>query len=181
MKVITAPEIYEVKDTDVTCFLAGGISNCPNWQKEVIGSFTEMDVNDLVIFNPRRKTFTPSIEEARRQIEWEYRYLNSIDIFSMYFCNESIQPICMYELGRYVEVMKRRFPNDFFQRIIISVEPDYERAFDVIEQVNLAYEEKSECLASNLSIYRTSYKRHAEKIARAYTYVKHFDGDMNGG
>lgn len=40
----------------------------------------------------------------------------------MYFCeSESVQPICMYELGRNLIRMQQRFP-DFYNRIIIGVE-----------------------------------------------------------
>lgn len=35
MKIVTAPEIYK-DNSNITCFLAGGITNCPNWQNEVI-------------------------------------------------------------------------------------------------------------------------------------------------
>ena len=35
MKIITAPEIYR-DSSNIACFLAGGITNCPNWQNEVI-------------------------------------------------------------------------------------------------------------------------------------------------
>ena len=57
----------------------------------------------------------------------------------MYFCKDRIQPICMYELGRYIEVMKKRFPDDFEDRIVISSELGYERYFDIRKQIELAF------------------------------------------
>ena len=36
MKVITAVESYVPSEKDICVFLAGGITNCPNWQNEVI-------------------------------------------------------------------------------------------------------------------------------------------------
>ena len=36
MKVITAVEKYKPNYGDITVFLAGGITDCDNWQKRVI-------------------------------------------------------------------------------------------------------------------------------------------------
>lgn len=142
MKVITAPEIYNGTIDDVRVFLAGGITNCSNWQDEVIGHLIEFDVWDLdklVIYNPRRKSFDindPS--EAVRQIEWEHRYLSQCDIFSMYFCNsESDQPICMYELGSYSRMMKDKYMNKAVNHLVIGCEHGYKRTLDVQIQTKL--------------------------------------------
>ena len=65
------------------------------------------------------------------QFTWEYQYLNQVDIFSMYFVGgDQIQPICMYELGRYTK--------PYGEPQVISVETDYIRKNDVIIQVALA-------------------------------------------
>lgn len=108
MKVITAPEYYAPKNDEITVFLAGGITDCPNWQKEVITrlySLPAEKTEHLVIFNPRRDEWPDNVdkEEIRRQINWEADYICQSDIFSMYFTNteKSDQPICFYELGRY--------------------------------------------------------------------------------
>ena len=138
MKVITSPNIHNRQPEDIVCFLAGGISNCPDWQKTVIEEIEkteDIDLSHLVIFNPRQENFKMyDAVTAQKQIEWEFRWLEQCDIFSMYFCNaDSVQPICMYELGRHV-LKKERQPNN----IIISIEDGYARQFDVITQVNLA-------------------------------------------
>ena len=36
MKVITAPTEYKLQDGEMSVFLAGGITNCPNWQNDII-------------------------------------------------------------------------------------------------------------------------------------------------
>ena len=36
MKVVTAIDDYTVQDTDILCFLAGGITKCWDWQDKVI-------------------------------------------------------------------------------------------------------------------------------------------------
>lgn len=144
MKVITAPEVYKLQDGEVSVFLAGGITNCSNWQEKVITKLESelcgSTYDNLVIFNPRRENFPidkPSA--AYEQIEWEFNNLGCMDIFSMYFCeSNSDQPICMYELGRYISEMQKRFPIDWKDRIIISVEEGYKRKKDVLVQSRLA-------------------------------------------
>ena len=173
MKVITAPEKYIEKPGDVRCFLAGGISNCPEWQQEAIKYLREFDVdknhpnNELIIFNPRRESFpinNPDVTEE--QIAWEFEALNNCGIFSMYFCNaDSDQPICMYELGRYLLHTMNRYWHSWEKRIVISVEDGYRRQADVKTQVRLAT--KNDLIVAN----GATPKSHAEYIAAAYESI----------
>ena len=179
MKVITAPEKYEIQENDICAFLAGGISGCPNWQKKVLARIKNLEkevggdaFDNLIIFNPRRDKFdVKSKDLANEQIEWEFKYLNRMDIFSMYFCKETIQPICLYELGRYIEVMKKRFPETFRERVLISVEPKYERAVDVVIQANLALEYENAPESMHLWLYTASYENHADDIVQTYLTI----------
>lgn len=134
MQILTAPTTE--KPMHPTVFLAGGITNCKEWQKEVIEKLK--DIN-LSVFNPRQEHFDITDKNASfKQILWEYERLEQMDIFSMYFCNDnSDQPICMYELGRNIVRMQNRFPNDWQSRIIISVEDGYKRKADVLIQTQL--------------------------------------------
>lgn len=133
-QVITAPNVE--KPVYKTVFLAGGITNCKDWQSEVI---KELEFEDITIFNPRRAHFDITDKTAADiQIAWEFERLEQMDIFSMYFCDgESDQPICMYELGRNIVRMQNRFPSDWQNRIIVSVEEGYKRKKDVITQLQL--------------------------------------------
>lgn len=145
MKIITAPEIYK-NDSNIACFLAGGITNCPNWQDEVIKNIKEysssenIDLKYLDIYNPRRANFPiDNPNAAQEQIEWEFKYLEKCDIFSMYFCNApSDQPICMYELGRNISEIRNEYMGTWGHRIIVSVEKGYKREQDVLIQTRLA-------------------------------------------
>ena len=134
-QIITAPS----NETPIypSVFLAGGITNCKEWQKKVI---EELEFEDISIFNPRQEHFDITDKNAAyKQIQWEFERLEQMDIFSMYFCNDnSTQPICMYELGRNIVRMQNRFPSDWEKRIIISVEDGYERVKDVLVQTELA-------------------------------------------
>ena len=138
-QIITAPSIELPKFTSV--FLGGGITNCKEWQKEVI---RELEFEDISLFNPRQEHFNVSDKNASyKQILWEFERLEKMDIFSMYFCNDnSDQPICMYELGRNIVRMQNRFADDWEKRIVISVENGYRREADVIIQTELATRNK---------------------------------------
>lgn len=138
-QVITAPSIEIPKFTSV--FLAGGITNCKEWQKEVIEN---LEYEDASLFNPRQEYFDVSDKTASyKQILWEFERLEKMDIFSMYYCNDnSDQPICMYELGRNIVRIQNRFPSDWEKRIVISVENGYRREDDVLIQTELATQNK---------------------------------------
>lgn len=132
MRVITAPEKYEPQAGDITCFLAGGITNCWKWQDAVIDTLRNeekrgLSLDHLVLFNPRRKNFPihdPNASEE--QIKWEFEHLTKCDIFSMYFCaDNSDQPICMYELGRNLAL--RSGDVDKALNCIITVEDGYRK------------------------------------------------------
>lgn len=133
-QIITAPSTEQALYK--TVFLAGGITNCKDWQKEVI---EELESENISIYNPRQEHFDITDKSASwKQITWEFERLEQMDIFSMYFCEGvSDQPICMYELGRNILRMQNRFPCDWENRIIISVENGYKRLEDVVIQTNL--------------------------------------------
>ena len=167
MKVITAVEQYNLKPGEVSVFLAGGITNCPNWQDDIIGRLKEYNLDNLAIFNPRRKNFPINDPNAsHEQIWWEFCKLEEADIFSMYFSSGvSDQPICMYELGRYIVRMQMRFPTNWKDRIIISVENGYKRKQDVLIQTELACGD----LFINTQLSNEILKDyHAELIKKAY-------------
>lgn len=177
MRVITAPEHLAIKANEVGCFLAGGIVGCYNWQKEVIDNLTKMekeglDLSDLVLFNPRRDNFPIDNKEAtEEQIKWEFNALNIwTTIFSMYFCcGESLQPICMYELG--YNLAQRfslyRTPNEYFlNTVIVDVEKGYKREQDVAIQTKLITRcNDIVCLSSTTTI-------HSNRIVQSYKYCK---------
>lgn len=170
MKVITAPELYVPQDDHISCFLAGGITNCLDWQSEVIKQLYGFTLGSFepVIFNPRRENFPIEDKSAAvQQIEWEYRLLERCDIFSMYFSSgDSDQPICMYELGRNILRMQMRYPADWQDRIVISVEDDYRRRQDVLIQTGLATQDQ---INVNIQISpRVCLADHVDNIERAF-------------
>ena len=147
VEVITTPEHKHFYPGTLKVFLAGGICNCPNWQKNVIETLQNDtlpielsgDYKNVCLINPRR---TDRIEEpgaAQKQIEWEFDMIENCDVFTMYFAGgESDQPICMYELGRNILKMQYEYPKSWKDRIVITCNSNYKRLNDVLVQTGLA-------------------------------------------
>jgi len=115
-------------------FMAGGITNCVDWQQELRGLLER--VTDGTLINPRRADFPiGDPDAAAEQIEWEHRALWNSDVVSMWFDCGSIQPICMFELGAHLSRFKLSSPP--LSKMVIGVHPDYERKQDVHIQTEL--------------------------------------------
>lgn len=135
-QVITAPEVW-AHGHQPGLFLAGGISNCPDWQGPVAKRIAENTLLDVI--NPRRENWNIEglDEESIAQIRWEYAKIHKCDYMLFWFCEETLCPITLYELGMAVsrqEVYKG--PGDI--RLMVGVHPNYARKLDVITQVGLA-------------------------------------------
>jgi len=126
----------ETTSKGIRLFIAGGISNCPQWQNELIERLQnderikeenyeegEEPVN-IIIFNPRCK----EIPEEKPQVTWEFNKLKSSDIISFWFSEGSMNPITLFEYGRYLDSKKK---------IIVGCHPDYPRKSNVIIQTEL--------------------------------------------
>lgn len=125
MIYIESPKQYRGKKKSL--FLAGGISNCKNWQKLMVKLLSDAP---LVIFNPRRGRkfkFSKKVEQA--QIAWEYRYLRRAAAISFWFANETVCPIVLFELGAHSMTDKPLF---------VGIDPLYQRRSDVEIQLKLA-------------------------------------------
>lgn len=126
MLYIEAPEVYKEQDNLKTIFLAGGITNCPDWQSELVNMLRKCDV---VLFNPRRKHFPIDDQKAANgQIKWEYEHLRKADSILFWFPKESICPIALYELGAW---SMTDIP------LFIGAHPEYVRRVDIEVQTKL--------------------------------------------
>lgn len=139
MQVITAPEQIGFDSLRFkSVFLAGGITNCPEWQDELITHLDNLIGQfDVVVINPRRKNFPIGDKRAGlEQIEWEFEMLKHASVFSMWFSNaDSDQPICMYELGRHLSLRKLMSLDLSVDGFVLGVEEGYRRELDVYAQV----------------------------------------------
>ena len=174
MKVITAIEKFteRIDKNDVCCFLAGGITNCAEWQDAVLDLLKDED-DHLIMFNPRRKNFPINDPTASfYQIKWEFDHLMNCDIFSMYFdgTKQSDQPICFYELGKYLTEMKYNFALNWEDRIVISCNYNFKRSDDVSIQTMLASKGK---IKINTSYdFNELNEMHANSIKNAYRKLR---------
>jgi Nucleoside 2-deoxyribosyltransferase like len=133
MKVLQCPDRLTAEDVvskrNILIFIAGGISNCPDWQKEMIARFKDID-DSLVLINPRRSSFAiEKQEESSFQIEWERDHLNVCDAILFWFPFQTLCPITLFELG--VAAADEDTP------IFVACHPAYERKFDVEKQLSL--------------------------------------------
>jgi len=124
MKYIEAPNNHTSNEKSL--FVAGWISNCPNWQEEFILYFKD---KTITIFNPRRKNFDINNKNLElEQITWEHNHLEKADIISFWFPKETLCPIVLYELWKYIKSDKQ---------IFIWVDSEYQRKSDVEIQTKL--------------------------------------------
>ena len=126
VRYFESPQELEKTPGQKSIFLAGGITNCPEWQRVMMELLSE---SDLALVNPRRANFPihdPSA--AQKQITWEYRHLRMVDAILFWFPCETICPIVLYELGAWSMSDKT---------IFVGVHPHYERRADVEIQTAL--------------------------------------------
>lgn len=129
--IIQSPnDTYSVQNNlNKKLFIAGGITNCPNWQSELI-SYLD-DIENLTIYNPRRENIPINdVKSTEEQITWEYNKLKDSDIISFWFSRGSLNPIVLYELGKWL--------SDKNKRILVGIDYEYERLQDVRIQTRLA-------------------------------------------
>ncbi len=127
MKYIQCPTEADPHNLEPTLFLAGGISNCPDWQSELTA---KLERTNWTILNPRRNDFDAGDSRlAESQIEWEYRHLRLASAIAFWFPPQTLCPITLFELGAWSMTDKP---------IFVGVDPNYQRLLDVKIQTKLA-------------------------------------------
>ena len=130
MKYIEAPERYLTGELSI--FLAGGITNCPDWQQEMVKLLKDLDI---VVFNPRRKDFPIGDPKAAyEQIKWEFEFLDRADMILFWFSRGSLNPIVLFEYGKWL--MNTRNKTNY-KPIFVGIDPEYARKQDVHIQTEL--------------------------------------------
>ena len=130
MMLYRSPDRLPARFANSSVFIAGGISNCPDWQSEMVG-LTNTAMHDVV--NPRRVGgFDRTGDTAEEQITWEHRALGMVDSCIFWFPKETLCPITLFELGK---MLHRSSQRDM--RLAIGWHPDYQRAFDLRVQIDL--------------------------------------------
>lgn len=124
IKTVTCPE--EQTEKANTLFLAGGISNCPDWQQDLIKIIYD---HPITVLNPRRLSFDVSDPTATDfQIAWEHRHLNLAESISFWFPKETECPITLFELGYWLLTDKP---------LVIGVHPEYSRIQELFAHLSI--------------------------------------------
>jgi hypothetical protein len=125
MLYIEAPTEYA--GAGPSLFLAGGITDCGNWQRDFADALRG---TDLVVLNPRRERFpTDDPTAAEQQIRWEFRHLRRATARLFWFPSATLCPIALFELGAWSRGGEPLF---------VGVDPAYARRTDVEVQMRLA-------------------------------------------
>ena len=125
-----SPDILPFSFARPSVFIAGGISNCPDWQTEM-ASVMNTDMYDVV--NPRRVGgFDRTGVTAKEQITWEHHALELVDSCIFWFPEETLCPITLLELGKMLHKAASHSV-----RLAIGWHPNYQRAFDLEVQIAL--------------------------------------------
>jgi hypothetical protein len=120
----------EFDGTGKALFLAGGISDCPDWQTEVATTVQDLDVT---VLNPRRAAFPLNDPHAEaEQVAWEYRHLRLATHVVFWFpaSPSSHQPIALYELGMLAA--------DLGKPLAVGADPGYIRRNNLVAQLSHA-------------------------------------------
>lgn len=116
------------KPTKQALFLGGGITNCPDWQSEILSKLDSKGL-EITVFNPRRKNYPKEDPNAEmEQISWEYSRLREAPVLLFWFSSGSENPIVLFELG---SALERNVS------VLVGVDPNYSRKRDVEIQVAL--------------------------------------------
>eukprot|EP01122_Echinamoeba_exundans_P010252 TRINITY_DN3795_c0_g1_i1.p1 TRINITY_DN3795_c0_g1~~TRINITY_DN3795_c0_g1_i1.p1 ORF type:complete len:217 (-),score=8.50 TRINITY_DN3795_c0_g1_i1:214-864(-) len=127
---IEAPTEWD--GTGPSIFLAGGISNCADWQSKLAEKFAN-DCPNLVLLNPRRKNFdVADHSESERQIKWEFNHLRKASAILFWFPSETLCPITLFELGQWSALAALSGKSLF-----VGCDPQYQRKMDVEIQLSL--------------------------------------------
>jgi len=123
--------IEYAKDYMPGLFLAGSISNAWDWQDYMSQMLAEHIVKRTIdVYNPRRENFNLlDPQQSTDQINWEHFHLNKAVWISFWFSHETLAPITLYELGRWIGTTKQ---------IFVGCDPSYARKFDVYTQMQIA-------------------------------------------
>lgn len=139
---IDAPSYKKPLKNSFTVFLAGTIdadTGSEDWQHKLCDKINNATDNKvpITVYNPRREEFLDSgSSEVRRQIKWEHKHMDDVDLIVMNILKDSKSPISLMEIGMYADSGK----------LVVFCQPEFYR-FDNVEMV---------CKKYNVPLYKTN-------------------------
>lgn len=125
-----SPDILPPSFSKPSIFVAGGISDCPDWQEDIVSI---IDLSKYDVINPRRVGgFDRTGATAEAQITWEAYALDRVSTYLFWFPKETLCPITLFELGKVLEMAKQASIS-----IIVGWHENYAREFDLRVQLRL--------------------------------------------
>lgn len=159
---IQAPDDVSLASQSTRIFLAGGISNCPVWQDEII-KFINIEKYDLI--NPRRRNDFESYGDiAAEQIAWEHNAFKHINACIFWFPSETLCPITLLELGKQLSYVGQE---NIKRPLIIGWDPEYKRSFDLSQQIMLDTKYNSNVLY-NVLYYGSGWQNFCNVVNNYY-------------
>lgn len=139
MRYIEALEEYTPSQGELSLFLAGGISECNDWQRFVPSRFS---YSNLVLLNPRRANFPIDDPLAsEEQIIWEHKHLRLATAIMFWFPCETLCPITLFEYGKWLGshdlTTQGKSIVSLRKQLFVGCHPDYGRKNDLIIQTEL--------------------------------------------
>lgn len=133
---LEAPNGFHARLARPWVFMAGGITNCPDWQQELkkrlyqeLGPLADdpAKIRSYTLLNPRRANFPiDDPDAAEEQITWEHMGFQLADIILFWFSEGSLNPIVLFELGKHMH-----------RNIVVGCHQNYPRIQDVTIQLRL--------------------------------------------
>ena len=113
-------------------FLAGGIQDCGDWQKDLIGVIAQSHL-DVTVFNPRRAEKFINVDDGLylEQVKWEFEHLREADIVGFWFGGETFNPTTLFEYGSALE------RNGYKNGIVVGCDKRYYKRRNIIVQTSL--------------------------------------------
>lgn len=143
MRHFHAPETVPPEALSRSVFLAGGITDAPVWQEELVVALHDSDLNFL---NPRRSGYTAlDADDLRAQIAWEHDHLRAASAISFWFPAEAACLISLFELGAWSHW---RGANGKAKLLFVGLHPNYVRRENI--EIQLALERPEIQIASSL-------------------------------
>ena len=156
---IKCPQDYFGEVNNKKIFLAGGISQCYDWQEDAADYLMlHLAGYDVDILNPRRDNFNVDTSEEE-QVAWEYNAIQLSDYLLFWFPKTSVCPITLFELGQALG-----YRTKFRRTVAIGMDEAYIKRENILAQLHMYHGEKQDVPSDLFSLLNIVVKRVKEDL-----------------